>query len=462
MLMMKRLALLLLLITLPAYGRGKLQGWVQLGGQKVQAGNGQSLNYFLRSFPGATVTVYNAGTLTPATIYSDAAGTAKSSSFAADNTGFWSFWAEDGDYDVAITGSVAYTLTSLRINSGLGSPPVTIGTGTSLVDGSTWATTSNLRMNFFNTATQGNKFVADFQLNIGAGVGGVNSESGALIARCKTANASGANTYDCVGADLRGIAGGVNQTARLWGGYLESSFPAGTDGAGTAIESVQNNSATTDQPNVNTITSKGIISVIAAGTQNATTGLYLIGVAPAKIHKGIYIEPETALANGATDAFIEMFGGTASADIFKITRDGYVTAPRMSTTPVGTTGALTSRPTVTLASFGAAPATLFSAGSSDFAGELVITAGVGAGSSGSVTLNYSTAIGAFANGSMCTATLRNGSGVWGLISTITGGICNTTSCNLILNNLAYSAGTVVPTAFTNGSTYALEYICVGR
>lgn len=61
---------------------------------------------------GATITVYDAGTVTPSTIYSDNGVTAQVNPFAADTEGKYSFYAADGRYDINIsgTGIVTYTL----------------------------------------------------------------------------------------------------------------------------------------------------------------------------------------------------------------------------------------------------------------------------------------------------------------------------------------------------------------
>jgi hypothetical protein len=57
------------------------------------------------SFPGATVTVFTAGTTILATIYNDNAGTAKPNPFTADhNNGEWFFYAPGGTYDVQLSG----------------------------------------------------------------------------------------------------------------------------------------------------------------------------------------------------------------------------------------------------------------------------------------------------------------------------------------------------------------------
>lgn len=79
-------------------------GWVQLGSQKAKTLGLSSSNAFQQTFAGATVTVYQAGTLTPATIYSDNLLTPLSNPFTADATGFWDFYAANGRYDVSLSG----------------------------------------------------------------------------------------------------------------------------------------------------------------------------------------------------------------------------------------------------------------------------------------------------------------------------------------------------------------------
>lgn len=82
---------------------GKLRGYAEQGGQRVSTALVQSSTKVQRSYPGATVTVYLAGTSTEATLYSDESFTPKANPFAADSTGFWSFYADDGDYDITFS-----------------------------------------------------------------------------------------------------------------------------------------------------------------------------------------------------------------------------------------------------------------------------------------------------------------------------------------------------------------------
>lgn len=112
----------LVLGSWPVFGLGKLQGYVERGNQPVLAdliGSSTSIVKAQRSYPGATVKVYNAGTSTLATIYSDRALTAKSNPFTASTTGYYSFYAADGRYDIEFSGSgiPTYTLADWTITS---------------------------------------------------------------------------------------------------------------------------------------------------------------------------------------------------------------------------------------------------------------------------------------------------------------------------------------------------------
>lgn len=87
----------------------KLQGFTESGGVSVIiAGTpGSVAQRFQQSFRAATITIYDAGTLSLSTIYSDDAATptAKANPFTADaTTGAWSFYAANGRYDVKFSG----------------------------------------------------------------------------------------------------------------------------------------------------------------------------------------------------------------------------------------------------------------------------------------------------------------------------------------------------------------------
>lgn len=82
----------------------KFQGFVEYGGQTVSTAGFTSTTKVQRSYTGATVTVYLTGTVTLATIYSDASSTPKANPFTADSAGFWFFWGDLAAYDIRFSG----------------------------------------------------------------------------------------------------------------------------------------------------------------------------------------------------------------------------------------------------------------------------------------------------------------------------------------------------------------------
>lgn len=91
--------------------RGFVQGDVERGGFTVTTDGRTSTTLVQRSFPGATVSVFNAGTAVLSTIFSDQGGTPQANPFVADTDGHWSFWANPGSYDVQFSGSGLSTFT---------------------------------------------------------------------------------------------------------------------------------------------------------------------------------------------------------------------------------------------------------------------------------------------------------------------------------------------------------------
>ncbi len=89
--------------------RGKLQGFVEQGGHSVLVGGLQSSTKVQQSYPDTTVTVYQAGTIALASIYSDAAGSLKANPFTADDNGYWFFYADEGRYDIRFSGGAITT-----------------------------------------------------------------------------------------------------------------------------------------------------------------------------------------------------------------------------------------------------------------------------------------------------------------------------------------------------------------
>ena len=93
--------------------RERAQGWCQQGNQTVTVLSIVSTTLVQRSFPLCTVTVWDAGTMNLATIFSDDIGTSKANPFTADSFGLWSFYADNSRYDVQLSGGgipVPFTL----------------------------------------------------------------------------------------------------------------------------------------------------------------------------------------------------------------------------------------------------------------------------------------------------------------------------------------------------------------
>jgi len=85
----------------------RLNLWAENGNGIVQtAGQNSSNNTLVQSsYPGSTVTVYNAGSNNLATIYSDNNGTSLANPFTASNNGLAYFYAASGRYDVKFSGN---------------------------------------------------------------------------------------------------------------------------------------------------------------------------------------------------------------------------------------------------------------------------------------------------------------------------------------------------------------------
>jgi hypothetical protein len=94
-----------------ASARARAQGFCETGGQQVSVANGAAFSTsggvatnWQRSFPSCLVTVYTAGTTTLASVFSDNSGTVLANPFSADTTGRWVWYADNGRYDVKLSG----------------------------------------------------------------------------------------------------------------------------------------------------------------------------------------------------------------------------------------------------------------------------------------------------------------------------------------------------------------------
>lgn len=97
----------------------KLQGVSSTGGQNIVTTGISSTTKSLVTYPSCTITVFNAGTATPSTIYSDSIGTPKANPFTAGSDAYWSFYATEGaSYDVRFSGTgiaVPFTLGDFKL-----------------------------------------------------------------------------------------------------------------------------------------------------------------------------------------------------------------------------------------------------------------------------------------------------------------------------------------------------------
>lgn len=104
-----------------------------------------------RPVPGASITVYNAGTSTPATIYLSNGGAATANPLTADSTGMFYFYAADGRYDIVITsGTSTKTISDILLEDPSDASPVNVSSLTATtatittLNGSTPVNTSTL------------------------------------------------------------------------------------------------------------------------------------------------------------------------------------------------------------------------------------------------------------------------------------------------------------------------------
>lgn len=104
---MKRalLFLALLLIAPRLHAMGSATGFCEAGNQLVRTSGLNSITKVQASYPACTITVYVSGTVTLASIYSDNGVTPLANPFTANADGTWTFFADNGTYDVVKSGA---------------------------------------------------------------------------------------------------------------------------------------------------------------------------------------------------------------------------------------------------------------------------------------------------------------------------------------------------------------------
>jgi hypothetical protein len=107
---MKRVLLLACLLGIfagSAQGRARAYGYCMLGGTTFNVSGLNANPLGQGSSPGCTVDVYFTGTTTHAPIFSDNVGTVQGNPFTANGlTGLWFWYADNGRYDVKLSGGI--------------------------------------------------------------------------------------------------------------------------------------------------------------------------------------------------------------------------------------------------------------------------------------------------------------------------------------------------------------------
>jgi hypothetical protein len=81
-----------------------VRGWAEQGGHPIVTSELSSVSKFRQTYQSALITIYDLGTTTISTIYSDSIGTPKANPFSPSATGFWEFFATAGTYTVQLSG----------------------------------------------------------------------------------------------------------------------------------------------------------------------------------------------------------------------------------------------------------------------------------------------------------------------------------------------------------------------
>ncbi len=140
----------------------KYFGIASRGGKIVSTSPSNSYK-LMETYPNCTVTVYFAGTITLASIYSNNIGTPKANPFTADSTGAWNFYADSGRYDVRFSGtgiSVPFTLGDISgIDASLAltqdEKDALIGTDGNPNDANRFVTNQDKRLSHASTTNEG-------------------------------------------------------------------------------------------------------------------------------------------------------------------------------------------------------------------------------------------------------------------------------------------------------------------
>jgi len=163
---------------------------------------------------GASVTIYNTGTLVKPTIYSDEGVTVSANPLTSSATGSFSFYVADGDYDIVITKAGFTTVT--RTDTTIGVKASTV----SIVDAAGKYTGTNVE-----TALTELKTTAELAATTGAGLIGIadagSKYTGSTVEAALQEGRTAAELSATTGAALVGIA---DAGAKFSGGTVEAAL----------------------------------------------------------------------------------------------------------------------------------------------------------------------------------------------------------------------------------------------
>lgn len=191
---------------------GSVQEWCQQGGQKLTVGGNPSSQYIQQSYPSCTVTVYEHGTTTLATIYKDENGTPQTNPFTANSDGSFTVYSSYPVIDIQTSGagmSSPYTYSNLNLQ---GQNYVAPGTANSIpfynstgqAIGSSFATFDSTGHNMTVNGTIQSSSIAAGALPICPnGTGGTWTTSGCTIGALPSA----ANNWTAAQTFSAGISG---------------------------------------------------------------------------------------------------------------------------------------------------------------------------------------------------------------------------------------------------------------
>jgi hypothetical protein len=224
--------------------------------------------------PNATISVFNQGTLTLSSIFSDTIGTVKANPFTADANGYWFFYAVNGRYDVQWSGGPGnYTIGDVELASfvslnGLTGDTQTFAVGTTGADFgiSSAGTTHTFNLpdasasnrGAVTTAAQTFAGAKTFSTPIALGSGG-----------------TGITTAPTSGQTLLGTAGGLWVVASIAGTTNQITV---TPGSGTLTLSTPQNLHTAATPTFASLTLSGLTANSFA--YSGTAGLLTTTTAP--------------------------------------------------------------------------------------------------------------------------------------------------------------------------------------